>query len=60
MKVEIFEGKDGQHYWRIRSRNGQIVAIGGEGYTRRHDALRGWKRLAQRLPMVIKQEPLQL
>lgn len=38
--AHIFLGADGQWFWDVKARNGQIVAQ-GEGYTRREDALRG-------------------
>lgn len=42
--VEYFEGEDGQHYWRLRAGNGQIVAVGGEGYSTERGARRGFAR----------------
>lgn len=50
--VEIFQAyitrtKEG-YYWRLRAKNGQIVAIGGEGYATEAKAKRGF-RTAQRL-----------
>ena len=30
-KFEIFEGKNGQHYWRFRASNGEIMCS-SEGY----------------------------
>lgn len=36
---QVFQGADGQWFWRIRSaRNGRIVAVGGEGFRRRSSA----------------------
>ena len=29
----IFEGVDGQFYWRLQAGNGEIVAVGGEGFS---------------------------
>ena len=37
-RVEIFVGEDAQYYWHLQSANGQIVAAGAEGFTRRQDA----------------------
>ena len=31
MKIELFKGKDGQWYWRVRASNGQIFCT-SEGY----------------------------
>lgn len=39
-KIEMFLGKDGQWYFCVRASNGKIVCQ-SEGYTRRHDCLRG-------------------
>jgi uncharacterized protein YegP (UPF0339 family) len=29
---ETFEGVDGRYYWRLKARNGKVIATGGEGY----------------------------
>ena len=29
----VFEGQDGQYYWHLKSANGEIVAVGGEGFS---------------------------
>lgn len=55
MRIEIFEGKDGQWYYRLRSTNGQILCT-SEGYTRSYDAWRGATRL--RLYMKTKNVPI--
>jgi len=31
-RFETFVGTDGKHYWRLKARNGKVIAIGGEGY----------------------------
>jgi len=36
---EIYEDKGGDHRWRLRHRNGQIIADSGEGYTERNKAV---------------------
>lgn len=41
MKFELFKGTNGQWYWRFVAANGQVIAIGGEGYINRGDALAG-------------------
>lgn len=38
-------GRDSKWYWRVRARNGKIVADGGEGYSRRIDADRQFRKL---------------
>ncbi|NHX36125.1 MULTISPECIES: YegP family protein [Halolamina] len=42
-RFELFEDKAGEHRWRLRHRNGQIIATSGEGYTQRHNAQNGIK-----------------
>lgn len=39
-KVQIYEAKDGWR-WRIRARNGRIIAESGEAYKTRFGAIRG-------------------
>ena len=42
MKYEYFQSKrNNEWYWRLRASNGQIVAVGGEGYKNKADCLRG-------------------
>jgi len=31
-KFQVFKGKNGEYYWRMRANNSQIIATGGEGY----------------------------
>ena len=41
--LEFYAGEDGQHYWRLISpRNGNILAIGGEGYASKAGAEKGF------------------
>jgi len=42
MKVEIYGDRHGEWRWRVIASNGNIVADGGEGYTTRAGAIRGW------------------
>lgn len=37
MKAEVYKGRDGRWYWRMRAHNGRIVADGAEPYTRAYD-----------------------
>ncbi|MGW8565680.1 YegP family protein [Isoptericola sp. NPDC055881] len=43
MRIEIYEATDGWR-WRLKARNGRIVADSAEAYTRRRDVLRAVKR----------------
>lgn len=40
-RFELFEDRGGQFRWRLRHRNGNVIADSGEGYTRRHNARKG-------------------
>ena len=44
MRIEVYRGKDGQWYVRLRASNGQVVNV-TEGYTRKGSALRAANRL---------------
>jgi uncharacterized protein YegP (UPF0339 family) len=40
-RFELYEDRVGEYRWRLRHRNGNVVADGGQGYTRRHNAQKG-------------------
>jgi uncharacterized protein YegP (UPF0339 family) len=40
-RFEVYEDRGGEHRWRLRHRNGNVIATSGEGYTRRHNARKG-------------------
>jgi uncharacterized protein YegP (UPF0339 family) len=40
-RFELFEDRAGQFRWRLRHRNGNVIADSGEGYTRKHNAQKG-------------------
>ncbi len=40
VEFETFVGDDEQHYWRLRAANGQVIAVGGEGYATKGGAIR--------------------
>jgi len=42
MKFELFKSYQNQQwYWRMLADNGRVIAIGGEGYFNRNDAVHG-------------------
>jgi uncharacterized protein YegP (UPF0339 family) len=45
MKAEIYLARDGWR-WRLKARNGRIVADSGEAYTRERDAVKAFNRMA--------------
>ena len=40
-RFELYEDRGGAWRWRLRHRNGNLVASSGEGYTRKHNAQKG-------------------
>ncbi|WP_436911573.1 DUF1508 domain-containing protein [Halosimplex marinum] len=40
-RFELYEDAGGKWRWRLRHRNGNVVADGGQGYTRKHNAQKG-------------------
>lgn len=49
MKFEVYRGLN-QWRWRLRARNGKIVATSGESYKRRADALKGVRAVVSAWP----------
>jgi uncharacterized protein YegP (UPF0339 family) len=45
MKFEIYQGADGQWYWRLVARNGKIIADGCEGYKQKRSVTAACHRL---------------
>ncbi|MDP4024422.1 DUF1508 domain-containing protein [Methylobacterium sp. NEAU 140] len=41
MRFELYRDAGGQWRWRLRARNGEVVAESGEGYARREDCEHG-------------------
>lgn len=38
MRIQVYEDHAGEYRWRLRAKNGRILADSGEGYTRRRRA----------------------
>ena len=45
MKAQVYRDKAGDWRWRVLADNGNILADGGQGYTRRIDALHGLEQV---------------
>lgn len=41
MKFELYKDAKGKYRWRLKARNGKVVADSAEAYNRRADALKG-------------------
>ncbi len=50
LTFEVFEDERGDHRWRLRHDNGNIVADSGEGYTDRRDCIAGIERVKTDAP----------
>lgn len=48
-QVEFYQDSDGEFRWRIRARNGCIIATSGEGYARRSGCKKAFDRLVSYL-----------
>jgi uncharacterized protein YegP (UPF0339 family) len=49
-KFQVYKDGQGQYRWRLRARNGQVIATGGEGYTTKASALGGIKAVQRDAP----------
>ena len=41
MRFELYRDVKGEWRWRLRARNGEVIAESGEGYSRREDCEHG-------------------
>lgn len=55
----VFKGKDGQYYFHIKNASGEVLAQ-SEAYTRRTDAERGLRDLAERILTLVNDGELPL
>lgn len=46
-RFEVFHDRDEEWRWRLRHRNGNIIAISGGGYTRKHNAQKGLRSVIE-------------
>ena len=49
-RFEVFLDKGDEWRWRLVHRNGNVIATGGEGYTRKHNALKGLRSVMRNSP----------
>jgi len=49
-KFEIYRDKIGEFRWRLTHTNGHIIAISGEGYTTKVNAVGGIKSVKENVP----------
>lgn len=46
-RFEVFLDRGEEWRWRLRHRNGNIIPISGEGYTRKHNAQKGLRSVIE-------------
>ena len=56
-QFEIYKREDGEWGWRFKGRNGKILAIGGEGITRKDDCERSVDTLCDDLATAVPWVP---
>lgn len=54
--VDVYKDKAGQFRWRLRARNGKIIASSSEGYASKRNVMRAaravWRLLVDSAPIV--------
>lgn len=56
-RFQVYQNRKGEHCWRLKAANGEIVAS-GEGYTRRGDVTRGIKAVISAVVAIAGQAAL--
>lgn len=49
-RFEVFRDQGEEWRWRLRHRNGNVIATSGEGYTRKHNAWKGLRSVMKNAP----------
>lgn len=55
-RMIVFPGQNGLFYFHWRAGNGEIICA-SQGYTRRHDAARGARRVNSEVPLIHRYLP---
>ena len=53
MRFRVYEDKKGEWRWRLRARNGKIIATSAEGYKRKRDARAGVRLVREYAPRAM-------
>jgi uncharacterized protein YegP (UPF0339 family) len=60
-KIEVYCDRSGEHRWRLVHDNGNVIADGSEGYSRRRDTVRAVERarkhMADAKVEIVTEEP---
>lgn len=49
-RFEVFQDRGEQWRWRLRHRNGNLIATSGQGYSRKHNARKGLRSVVRNAP----------
>jgi amphi-Trp domain-containing protein len=49
-RFEVFRDRGEEWRWRLRHRNGNVIATSGQGYTRKHNAWKGLRSVVRNAP----------
>jgi amphi-Trp domain-containing protein len=49
-RFEVFRDRGDEWRWRLRHRNGNVIATSGEGYTQKHNAWKGLRSVVKNAP----------
>lgn len=55
-RFEVFRDRAGEWRWRLRHRNGNVIAVSGEGYTRKHNARKGLRSVMENSSAAVMSE----
>ena len=47
MRFEIYKDRAGEYRWRLRARNGELMAVSEEGFTRKSSCLNSVRRIQE-------------
>ncbi|MFB6087655.1 MAG: amphi-Trp domain-containing protein [Haloarculaceae archaeon] len=57
-RFEVFRDRADEWRWRLRHRNGNVIATSGEGYTRKHNAWKGLTSVMRNAPAAeVREDP---
>jgi amphi-Trp domain-containing protein len=49
-RFEVYQARDAEWRWRLRHQNGNILATSSEGYTQKHNAMKGLRSVMKNSP----------
>lgn len=49
LKIQYFKNRNGEYQFRAVSRNGNIIFTSGDGYKKRHNAVKAWQSVVDKI-----------